>query len=201
MLKPFLKTPQIFFAVALVIIIVFVLFFGGNSNQIHKVISSSVQINRTMDIQTQPGFLQRIVDATSSSSSSISSYSVWPVFSDFYKTTNDFVSVANNVYVDKSFISSECGVDLTLDNFEAEFTKWSADDDIVCGRYFKRFSRIYEIQFKMNSLAMNEKLKKRVREWLGNSDQLVNKSYNQVKPLGLLLLSPFLLGLTLIPRL
>ncbi len=78
------------------------------------------------------------------------------------------------------FVTAQIILVIINKNFKKTYQKWSTINKLECQRYFNAFTQIYDVTFKQNQLTMNDKLRVRVREWLGNKDELLKQSYAQV---------------------
>ena len=187
MIKKLIKSPQIFFPFVLIVIIIYMIFFSGSTDhpistntKFNELINKNIQVNiDTYDTSPEKKFLllNKILQPLERNSNVF--YSVWPRFFDF---SQDFIKLTDSVDDEstKSFIHSDCGIDLTIENFKNAFNKWSNAAKDTCQSYFRKFIQMYDVKFKENNLSMNENLKVRVKEWLGNNEELLEKSYNQV---------------------
>ena len=173
-----LKSHQVFFAFSLLVVIVYLIF------------SSSTNTNDTSRFtQITQGKIQLEIENYDEKESIL----VEKIYNSNFKARYDFYSIWTKFFESSSdnlnFIQNECGADLSIENFKEAFKKWSTINKQTCQSYFNLFTDIYDVTFKQNHLTMNDKLKVRVREWLGNNDELLKQSYAQV---GLIICNLFL---------
>ena len=175
--KKILKSPQLFFAFSLIIVVVYFIFSLNDKEKNMK--SNTLQVSI---VRLNSQVLEESPNKISSTFEQQSFYSSWP---NFFESIQSSASPVSEKDSEESLIKSDCGISLTIEHFRNTFDEWSSSSKQACQNHFKRFSQIYEVTFKQNRLTMNEKLKGRVKEWLGNNDDLVKQSYAQV--MGILL--------------
>jgi hypothetical protein len=119
----------------------------------------------------------------------IKAYSIW----DDYLTLNT-AGLKYKFKTDQRLINNYCLnsntniVNITLENFELFLNEWSklltlkleSDSEKNCLHYLNIFKLIYDVKFKTNHLQMGQDLKDKVKKWLKNDDNLVNKAFSQV---------------------
>jgi hypothetical protein len=174
-----IKSPQVFFVFSLLVVIVYLIFsspIDGNNNS--NIVANPTEERIKLEIENyedlardkQSILINKILPSVNNLQTK-SFYSIWPNF--FFESSDNFVQ-------DNSPIHNKCDVDLKIENFRKTFQKWSTINKLECKRYFNAFTQIYDVTFKQNQLTMNDKLRVRVREWLGNKDELLKQSYAQV---------------------
>ena len=167
--RKILKSPQVFFAFSLLVVIVYLIFSSSTSTNDTSRFTQITQGKIQLEIESYDEKESILVEKISKNNFQTKDdfYSIWPRF---------FESSSDNL----NFIQNECGADLSIENFKEAFKKWSTNKKPTCQSYFNLFTDIYNVTFKQNHLTMNDKLKVRVREWLGNNEELLKQSYAQV---------------------
>jgi hypothetical protein len=170
------KSPQVFFVFSLLVVIVYLIFSTPIDGNINNVAPTEERIKLEIDnydalTQDKQSILINKISSSINNLQTISFYSIWPNF--LFESSGNFDQ-------GNSLIHNECDIDLKIENFRKTFKKWSTINKLECQRYFNAFTQIYDVTFKQNQLTMNDKLKGRVREWLGNKDELLKQSFAQV---------------------
>lgn len=98
-------------------------------------------------------------------------YSKWPNV-----TFNSFSHL--NKYVQKKCVNNE--LEVTIESFDSVVELWKRNDDSTCKQLYDILTLIYEINIHKTNLFMSDQLVKKVREWLGNDDNLVKQAATQV---------------------
>ena len=69
--------------------------------------------------------------------------------------------------------------ELKISNFKEIISIWSLNSDIECKDFYKRFTQIYDIQFKNSVVRVPSSFESKVKTWLGNNEQLFSQVNNQ----------------------
>ena len=101
------------------------------------------------------------------------SYSRWPSFLNVD-------SLEKQKYSFREVCLRSKNATLTIDNIEKILNKWHKSNEDDCFLYYKLFSLIYQVEFKQNKLVLENELAVKVKNMLGNNEELFKTVYNQV---------------------
>ncbi len=108
-------------------------------------------------------------------------YSRWEDNLSFKKTKTQFLKEKEKQSIIECLNKNDRGQKINLENLKDFIRVWSSSSNIVCLSYFKMFDLIYEVKFKTNNLHMGKALKEKVKKWLKDDENLVNRAFNQVR--------------------
>lgn len=118
--------------------------------------------------------LEKINPKEPADSKSAYGYSIWPKFlsSVQIESLNDQA----REFKDKCIKNSQT---LSIENLDSIVNEWSKSNDEFCATNYNLFQTIYEVRAKQNRLSMEEEFAVKVKQWLGNNEELMKNVYNQ----------------------
>ena len=144
---------------------------------------------KTLESSNHQSYKNNLIDENSNFVN-VKAYSIWDKYLTLntagtkYKFKTDQRLIANHCFNSNNDIKN-----ITFQNFELFLNEWSkflnnkleSDSEKDCARYLNIFKLIYDVKFKTNHLQMSQDLKEKVKKWLKNDDNLVNRAFSQVK--------------------
>ena len=108
-------------------------------------------------------------------------YSKWPKFISLkqYSLLWPRVDDTREDYFQKLKCLNNKRIELKISNFKEIISIWSLNSDIECKDFYKRFTQIYDIQFKNSVVRVPSSFESKVKTWLGNNEQLFSQVNNQ----------------------
>ena len=97
------------------------------------------------------------------------SYTEWPQLE---------INEINEEFVEK--ICLEKKTQIKIENFDQVIQEWTKNSNDKCVLLYEILALIYDIQTHTANIGMSEKLATKVKEWLGNDQNLLKQASSQV---------------------
>jgi hypothetical protein len=98
------------------------------------------------------------------------SYSEWPQLS---------LNQIDQEYVQEICLNKK--TQIKIENFDQVIQEWKESKNEKCDLLYEILTLIYDIQTHTSNMSMSNKLAQKVKEWLGNDQNLFEQALSQVK--------------------